>query len=94
MQERENSGFWADWFKTVFLEDSENGGKGEMQERIEPLCICHLKSRKRRFDHRKAIFVFFDPGRIVVFLISNAEISCQSILPPFPARTFHAQLPL
>jgi hypothetical protein len=22
----------ADWFKTVFMEDSENGGKGEMQK--------------------------------------------------------------
>ncbi len=29
----EKSGFLADWFKTVFMEDSENGGKGEMQER-------------------------------------------------------------
>ncbi len=25
--------FLADWFKTVLMEDSENGGKGEMQER-------------------------------------------------------------
>jgi hypothetical protein len=25
--------FLADWFKTVFMKDSENGGKGEMQER-------------------------------------------------------------
>ncbi len=23
----------ADWFKTVFMEDSENGGKGEIKER-------------------------------------------------------------
>jgi hypothetical protein len=29
----EKSGFLADWCKTVFMEDSENGGKGEIQER-------------------------------------------------------------
>ena len=23
----------ADWFKTIFMEDSENGGKGDIQER-------------------------------------------------------------
>jgi hypothetical protein len=41
-----------------------------------------------------AIFEFFDPGRIVAFLIENAEISCQSIFATFPSRTFHALLPL
>jgi hypothetical protein len=41
-----------------------------------------------------AIFEFFDPGQIVSFLISRAEICANLYLPPFPARTFHAILPL
>jgi hypothetical protein len=41
-----------------------------------------------------AIFEFFNPGRIVSFLISRAEICANLYLPTFPARTFHAILPL
>jgi hypothetical protein len=54
----------ADWFKTVFMEDSENG-----REQV-------------------AIFEFFDPGRIVAFLIAHPEISCQSIFATIPSPHF------
>jgi hypothetical protein len=36
--------FLADWFKTVFMEDSENGGKGEMQERNRT--VVYLRREK------------------------------------------------
>jgi hypothetical protein len=34
------SGITADWFKTVFMVDSENAGKGEIQERNRT--VVHL----------------------------------------------------
>jgi hypothetical protein len=47
---------------------------------------------------RLAVFEFFDPIRIVAFLIAAIfeffEISCNPYLPPFPARAFHALPPL
>jgi hypothetical protein len=37
---------------------------------------------------RGQIFEFFDPDRIVAFLIAHSEISCQSIFATFPSPHF------
>jgi hypothetical protein len=37
----------ADWFKTVFMEDSENGGKGEIQERNRTVVYLTREKVKR-----------------------------------------------
>jgi hypothetical protein len=91
----------ADWFKTVFMEDSENGGKGEMQERNrtvlylppekverEILSFWWSSTSKSGSREQVAIFEFFDRGRIVAFLIEHPEISCQSIFATIPSPHF------
>jgi hypothetical protein len=78
------------------MEDSENGGKGKMQERNRT--VVYLPSEKVEREGfttdgfgsrgKVAIFEICDPGRIVAFLISHAEISCQSIFATFPSPHF------
>ena len=83
------------------MKDSENGGKGEMQERNrtvvyrppekverEILSFWWSSTSKSGSREQVAIFQFFDPGRIVAFLISHPEISCQSIFATFPSPHF------
>jgi hypothetical protein len=45
------------------MEDSENGGKGEMQERNRTVVYLLLEKVEREI----LSFLVFDPGRIVVF---------------------------
>ena len=69
------------------MEDSENGGKGEMQERNRTVVyLPRYKVEREGFTTGRQFSRF--SSRIVVFLISNAEISCQSIFAAFPSPHF------
>ena len=66
----------ADWFKTVFMEDSENGGKGEIQERnrivvnlprekVErEVLSCRWSSTSRKCNSEVGSAIFGSPQRM------------------------------
>jgi hypothetical protein len=65
------SGITADWFKTVFMVDSENAGKGEIQERNRT--VVHLLCG--RIGDLARNVEFRPETRIVAFLLALAKIS-------------------
>jgi len=87
----------ADWFKTVFMEDSETGGKDEMQERNRTVVYFTREKVERDFEFLVVINQHF---RVFQFRSNRRVCNCTCrfranlYLPPFPARTFHALLPL
>ena len=60
---------------------------------VSPVAPCRWRRCLTGFEGLEAedrwqIFEFFDPDRIVSFLIAYAEISCQSTFATFPSPRF------